>query len=242
MDDIVRIVPIFDQSAPTIWADFLRIQRDTTSAVYNAQVSDALCRNAMDEYTRDFKNAGAFAFGAYTGDKMVGFVRGNIERSSMYIAGVYILPEYRGMRLGSRLLGAAERSASLATGYSELHAIVGAETFYAQPRTGYSCSYSNVYTKPIHKSGRSSTVPVFRLNSALSRAIKQMLAPYDIQQDKHMPMFVYMSADFKPIGVAVSKSDKFHDAITVISDATPASMVNMVRRQLDNAIKPFTDR
>lgn len=89
MNDVVRIIPIFDQSAPTIWADFLRIQRDTTSVVYNAQMSDALCRNALDEYARDFKNAGAFAFGAYDGDKMVGFVRGNIERSSMYIAGVY---------------------------------------------------------------------------------------------------------------------------------------------------------
>lgn len=242
MDGIIRIVPIFDQSAPTVWADFLRIQRDTTSVVYNPEMSDALCRDALDEYARDFKNAGAFAFGAYDADKMVGFIRGNIERASMYIAGVYILPEYRGMRLGSRLLNAAERSASLATGYSELHAITGVETFYAQKRTGYSCSYSNVYTKPIHKMGRSGTVPVFRLNSGLSRAVKQMLAPYDIQLGKHMPVFVYMDADFKPIGVAVSKSDKFHDGITVISDAAPAPLVNMVRRNLDNAIKPFTDR
>ncbi|MCM1294219.1 MAG: GNAT family N-acetyltransferase [Muribaculaceae bacterium] len=239
--NMIKIKPIFNQSAPGVWDIFARIQAAAVVADYNIEWPESQHASVVTEYQRQWRHRTSnFAFGAYDSDSLIGFIRGNISRSEMKIEGLYVLPEYQNLKIGGRLLDAAERAGSLGTGYVSLTARPLAERFYQ--RHGYHASYSTVYDKSIRAAGRSGAVPVFKLSAPLARIVADMLAPYNISIERNSPAFVYMNADFQLLGVATSKADEFGHARAVIASRAPDNMKNMVERSLNTAIAPFVDR
>ncbi len=238
---MIKIKPIFNQSAPGIWDDFARIQGAAVVVDYNITWTDELHNKTVTDYERQFRGKTKnFAFGAYDSDSLVGFIRGDVSRSEMSIEGLYVLPDYQNMKIGIQLLSAAERAGSLATKSVNLISLPRAEKFYL--RNGYRVLYSNVYDKSITRVGYSGAVPVFKLSAPLARMTKDMLMPYDISIEKHTPVFVYISVDFNVLGVATTKTDAFGKASAVIVSRAPSNMKNMVERELNLAISPFVDR
>lgn len=165
----VRIFPIFDQSAPGVWDDLLRIRVAAMLHNYNVRLSDQQLAEALQEFQKSWKRLSFnYAFGAYDGDKMVGCISGDVQKRTAFVRHLYVLPECQGHHIGARLLSAAEHATSIVACKTDIVALVKAEQFYVHQ--GYSSPMgTNNYFKNL-TAPKCLTVPVFHLVPAVTRA------------------------------------------------------------------------
>ena len=130
----VNVYPIFNQRTPGIWDDFSRIR--------GAAVRDLGPNAWSDDVAREFYKTLAvelpysFAFGAWDGGDMVGFVQGTIQKQQATINCLYVLPDYQSARIGGRLLHQAETAATIGAKWVDLVALPRAENFYRRHARG----------------------------------------------------------------------------------------------------------
>ena len=69
----IKILPIFNQSAPGVWDDMLRVRIAAMQYNYNIRLTDEELADAMSDFQKSWRQLSHnFAFGAYDGDRMVG--------------------------------------------------------------------------------------------------------------------------------------------------------------------------
>lgn len=206
----IKILPIFDQAAPGVWDDFVRIRIDTRVGVYNDTYLVRHIQSAYDEHKVSWRKFPMnVAFGAYDGAEMIGFIQGECCGPHAKICNLYVLPAYRGARIGRRLLTMAESAASIQARDMHLISLGGACTFYENMQYTSPIN-SNVYSKKINGGGYCQVLPVFKSNAAVLRACDEICANAisDKVRDRTVPMFVYVNAANRINGLLVgSKAD-----------------------------------
>lgn len=211
----VNVYPIFNQRTPGIWDDFSRIR--------GAAVRDLGPNAWSDDVAREFHKTLAvelpysFAFGAWDGGDMVGFVQGTIQKQQATINCLYVLPDYQSARIGGRLLHQAETAATIGAKWVDLVSLPRAENFYR--RHGYTSPYkTNKYIKNIHGAGRCQVLPVFRTMGAVSRVCGQISRGYEMEFDSsiinrhHQPGVVYVddAGQIRGYGLAHDGERRIH--------------------------------
>ncbi len=223
----IDIFPLFNQSVPGIWDDFLRIRMVTVQHDYNMILSDTEIARAMNDLRTTWsKKRSSFAFGAYDNGEMIGYIYGDCSRKTAYIRHLYVLPEYQHCYTGRLLLSAAERAASLNNTHTDLVSLVGAEHFYK--KHGYiSPLNTNKYVKNIRGGGHCQTVPLFCCPASVLRACDEIshkfgvrFNPDSIHRD-HIPAFVYRDINSDITGYCVPHPD--NDSEPLICTRVPST-------------------
>lgn len=209
----IKIKPIFNQATPNIWQDFAEVHAATMYATYNV---DSGFDNIMDIIRKDAEEwklrRAKFAFGAYDGDKMVGFIQGYATASRGWVDALYVLHEYQGTGTGGRLLRMAEKSLSPIAKHVELIALPGAMSFY-QSR-GYTVyGASNHYRKNLKTPPHCEVVPIFSVNAAMAKQFAEINPKFDakIVNVRHTPVFAYYNVDGRIAGYTTPR-DTFVNA------------------------------
>lgn len=228
----VSICPIFDQSAPNVWDDFMRI-RMRTMQDYGLPMSDSDIANAIQEQTNNWNNySGNFAFGAYDGGKMIGYVQGLVHKNVASLLQLHVLPEYQHQHIGARLLSSAQSAASLMSAHRmELFSLCKSRQFYE--RMGYEALSWTEYRKKLSPSN-GGCVPVFRCQPVLARACG--ICPDMAKQinKSHLPMFVSYDCRSNINGYTIA--DTNGGALIEIRDNNPKQIV---RRTLERATQSY---
>ena len=210
----IQYFPIFNQAVPGIWQDFVHIRAIATEndgkMVWTSDVRD----HAMNEYRKEWhKKDFNFAFGAWDGDEMIAFARGDIEGGIGFIRDLYVLPEYQHMKIGGTLLRMSERALALRVKYCDLVTRQNSKLFYMGH--GYSSlTGTEELIKNISHAGKCATVPVFQCMPGLARKCKQIVTNYDVAADanavnKHQRgMFVYLDSESKMMGFAMTHNNE----------------------------------
>lgn len=225
MSDI-SIFPIFNQDAPGVWDDFLRI-RIAPMQNYDLPMSDDDVANAAQEYTDNWRHySGNFAFGAYDGQNMVGFVNGVVHKNIAHLQQLHILPEYQRQRLGIRLLSAAQGASSVMSARRmELTSLSRARQFYE--RMGFDALSWTKYQKKLSQP-HSDLVPVFHCVPGLARACGISVADMRQINKLHLPMFVSYDHNSNINGYIIN--DKNGNTLIEVRDNNPKQIV---RRALE---------
>ena len=170
----ITIVPLFDQSAPKIWDDFLHIRIAVMQHNYNITLSEQDKKNAISELKQWWKKPSQnLAFAAYDNGKMIGYINGTCNNNSAKFEHLYVLPQYQGQHIGHQLLMAAESAASINANYVELISLGNAYKFYE--KYGYiSIDKTNKYYKYLTNCGHCQTTPVFHSTPTLLKKFSQL--------------------------------------------------------------------
>lgn len=239
MSDI-SILPIFNQSNPNVWDDFLYIRaaafRHSCGYIMTDKDYDDALKDFLDGWRRRKFN---FAFGAYDDADMVGFIQGDCMDNVATIRSLYVLPEYTSQKIGSRLLKSAENAGAFGAKMLDLISLPRAQKFYE--RYNYTPIYhgSNHYIKDITNETRTccSVVPVFKSTPSITRMCKRITSftgndfnPSHINVN-HMPMFVYLDSDFTIQGFAISTPT---DTDSVQIHIAPNQPQTYMTRKLNN--------
>ena len=204
----VKIFPIFNQSAPGVWDDFLRIRVAAMKYNYDIQLSNIDLENARTELKQ---TKYPFAFGAYDDDKMVACIHGSIQPNTAEFSHLYVLPEYQGQKIGIKLLQSAEDAISLTTNTVELISLGNACKFYE--KHGYTSPEStNKFCKNVKESGNGLVLPVFMPSASLIRQLakisKQSVSQFNAKKliTEHTPIFIYRNRESKICGFAIANN------------------------------------
>lgn len=239
MSDI-NILPIFNQADPNIWDDFLYIRNAATRYSCGYSMSESDIRFALNELMSGWKRRGFnFAFGAYDGFDMVGFIQGDCIKGTATVRGLYVLPEYMGQKIGGKLLKMAERVSTFGATYMDLISLPRAQKFYEHYEYQPVFSGSNHYEKPITNKMRvrSMVVPVFKSTNAITKACTEISkgekSTFDarIVNEEHAPMFVYIDS-FAVIQGFVVRHSLHDEQVQEEIHIHPSQPVNFVTRQL----------
>ncbi len=201
----IKIVPIFNQEKPCVWGDFLYIRNEATRYSYGFSMSekdyDLTKKDLVSAWKRRSFN---FAFGAYDGCEMVGFINGDCVDRISTIRSLYVLPDYMKHNVGRILLDKAEKISILGSNMIDLVSLPGAQKFYE--RFNYKPIFygSNHYIKAINKQYllRNGVLPVFKVTGVINSAVKEIAAYYGDDLDllkhtknyKHIPVYIYMDS------------------------------------------------
>ena len=244
MNTNINILPIFNQSAPGVWDDFLRIQAAAMRHVYNYKMDNTDFEAAKLSLKNDWRHyTYNFAFGANDNDSMIGFIQGNCIRGITTIQGLYVMPQYMSQHVGARLLRRAEQYASMVSKSIELVSLLRAQGFYEHHGYVPISRGSNHYVKQIDQEIRSTVVPVFRPTSLIMDSCDQIAQmngqrfddsdAYDVAS-AHWPMFVHTDAMSQICGFARSqiKNNSYVEQICI--DRRCAS--DIIRNRLARAL------
>lgn len=231
----IKILPIFNQAAPGIWHDMIRMRVAAMQHNYNIKLTDKEIANAMSEFQKSWKRLSFnFAFGAYDGDQMIGCVSGDVQKRTSFIRHLYVLPEYQGQHIGAKLLDAAECATSVAAYQADIVALPRAESFYRH--LGYTSPMkTNNYFKGL-KPPKCRTVPLFHCAPAFDRACSALrIGASDAPNAKqinaaHMPVFAEYGIDSKIRAVGIL--DGGHQIIKSESDFWCGPMSRALERYI----------
>lgn len=197
----IKIIPIFNQKDADIMRDFVKIKTATmTAEQHRATTSAEVSRQMLQDVN---SHRPQFTFGAYAGDRMVGFIHGDAYGRCATIQSLYVLPKWQGKRLGHRLLNNVELAMSLSCAKIELISLAGAMGFYR--RHGYGAPFgSNIYVKSGLTLPRCESVPVFYCPKALAGKIQRINPNFDAAyvNVQHRPLFAYYNLDGMIVGYA----------------------------------------
>lgn len=232
-----QIIPIFNQSAPGIWDDFLRIRAAAMEFNYNCTPTSADLTRALVEYRDEFgRRVYNFAFAAYDGGEMVGFVRGNGVRNTAEIKCLYVLPSHQGHHIGHRLLQAAERSIAPAYKNIELISLGHAEKFYQRHK--YTSIYgANTYTKK-PSTPNCFDVPLFGFPARIARMCTPLARGLDLSTliAPGAPLFAHFNADGNIEGILLGTNNSVNPMLLETQDRHPN---NWARTSLTRAFKTY---
>ncbi len=210
MSEII-IRPIFNQSVPGIWDDFIRIYSTALYEIYGIRTTDKDIATKRGEYQKAWtKKPGCFAFGAYDGKDMIGFVTGATAAARSELVDLFLLPGYQGCGIGSNLLKSAENAVSLHDNKLYLISMGYGRLLDYYKSHGYKTLYAdNVFVKDLKKPNCYVT-PVFSLSKRICKyctsiATQSNTVFYDgWVNDLHSPMFVYVDVNFDIQGYAIA--------------------------------------
>lgn len=239
MSEII-LKPIFNQSES--WIDFINVGAASRLGTYNMVTTDDKYVYRMDEYKKNWKRRSFnFAFGAYDSSKMVGFVQGYCLDRVGHIAELYMLPDYQGLKIGSRLLTMAENVAVYGANRMELTALGTQRALSYYPKRGYTIFVMpNGFEKKLVTRPHCQTVPVFRVTRPIAGACAKIASVYgdtfDAKQinSSHAPMFIYSNINGDITGFGVSDSDNGN----IKTYAAPNNDIDWIRGRL---IKSFAE-
>ncbi len=243
MSDIT-IFPIFNQAVPRVWDDFIRIRIAAMRVNYNLEMTADDIAHAMQEMQSAWNHyAFNFAFGAYDGADMVGCIHGDCSQRVASIRHLYVLPEYQGLRIGSRLMSAAEAAVSVAANKLDLVALGHAEDFYKK-RGCTSPLNTNVFVKDIVGGGRCQAVPLFWCPTSVSRACDDLSRVSNCTFDagrvnqEHRPTFVYRDVNSNIVGYGIVGTNSNNtDDVRVCTQFQHAA--SFVLRRLNNVVNGY---
>lgn len=201
----VKIIPIFDQSAPGIWVDFERIHSSTMLTNYNYRMPLYDIQDCIEQDRKKWRRGTHFAFGAFSDAEMVGFIQGTALGRCATIQSLYVLKDFQKQKVGRNLLQSAERAVALFANRVELISLTAAEPFYRAH--GYQTQYgTNLYEKTKVEMPRCRCEPVFRCTRALELKIRKLDASFtaDMVNKQHLPVYAYFDVDCQLIGCAIN--------------------------------------
>ena len=221
MSDI-SIHPIFNQAAPRIWDDFLRIRIAAMLVNYDVPMTAREIHDARAEYVRDWNRLSHnFAFAAYDDAYMIGYINGAIKSNVAEIFNLYVLPEYQGKLIGRRLLASAERAVAPFANKIHLISWYGAQNFYKQQGCqpiGNTAEFTKKLLPAV-----CCTIPIFHLTPTMVQKCKNIAAcaGVDFSADtincEHKPMFMNINADSNITGYGIydySTGEPYPTAVT----------------------------
>ena len=215
----IKIVPIFDQTAPGIWDDFLRIRAAAMEFNYNYDLSSDEKSNALSEYKSEYSRASYnFAFAAYDNIEMVGFIRGNGIGATATIKCLYVLPDYQRHHIGHNLLTAAERSIAPAYKNIELISLWHAEKFYQHHK--YTTKYgTNKYIKRVDDP-YCFNVPLFGFPARIKHKCSNLFPDLDVSTliAPIAPLFAHFDVRGDIDGMLVASSQSDHATLLRAKD------------------------
>ena len=207
-----EIRPIFNQN-DSIWRDFTRIEMTSESVKYGYVLNAEDERRIMFSHRQEW-NRGKykFAFGAYHDGEMVGFVNGYLlDRNTMYLRNLFVLPEFSGNGAGSQLLNGAERTSLLVAREMDVVSLHGAASFYA--KNGYRvCDGRSMY-KDLKKSS-TGVVPAFEWHTSRRAKLTFDVDVKFLSKEKYQPKFIYLNLNQEIEAVAL-RSHENEDIIWV---------------------------
>jgi ribosomal protein S18 acetylase RimI-like enzyme len=214
----IQIFPIFNQAAPMVWDDFLRIRTLTRQQVYHIETSPQDYKDTMAEFQEYWqKPSNNFAFGAYDNNNMIGFISGTFETRYATIQHLYVLPQYQGKHIGAQLLKSAESAISVDRNNVELISMTKAENFYK--KYGYiSYNKTNRYNKSVKDCGHCAVAPVFRCTATIIKQMAKLsgqpLESFDKKSiiKNHTPVFIYrdVKSNITGFGICNAPTPQIH--------------------------------
>lgn len=202
----INIIPIFNQSAPGVWEDFAYICADTMRTNYNYKMDDCEIHDTVNSDVKKWRRGTHFAFGAYDGDRMIGYIQGDATGRCATIQSLYVLADYQKQHIGRRLLQQVERAATLFANRTELIALAKAEPFYRAH--GYRSMYSNVYAKALSNAPRCDCLPVFKCVGSTAKQLIALNPDFDAAaiNKEHLPAFAYFDVNSRIVGYSVGEN------------------------------------
>ena len=199
----IKIFPIFNQAAPRVWDDFLRIRTITRQHNYNINSSPTDINDALTEFKENWSRPSQnFALAAYDNNEIIGFVSGTYNAKIARIQHLYVLPQYQGMHIGRQLLDAAESAISVNTTQVDLISMGTSDKFYE--KHGYkSYTQTNHYNKTVKNAGHCTVTPVFRCTPTLIKQFAKLsnTTPNEFDTQKiaqtRTPLFIYRDTNSK---------------------------------------------
>ncbi len=216
------IKAIFNQDVPHVWSEFASIRLASYASVADYYKSERPVRyeEMMTKYAQLWaKNRHSFAFGAYDGMRMVGFVCGYIKKGVSTIEDLFVLPEYHRQKLGSRLLNSAQQTSALSASTMELTSVPSNQAMGFYHSHGFRARDRLSWTNEMGM--RLNTVvvacqviPVFSLaaNSRIAKECESIAKFRGVTFDrndittKHLPTFVYLDENKKVRGYIVENA------------------------------------
>ncbi len=249
MTNEIKIIPIFNQSEPGIWSDFVLINNASVSAAYGLVRDDAEIQNILRTYEREWKTqyGAKFAFAAYDGADMVGYVKGQRKAHETKVEDLFVLPEYQGARIGSRLLAAAEAESSIAlrpnmclTSYGSDKAL----NFYKH--RGYTPLGSVNYFSKKPARARCTILPVFHVNSLIATDCEKIANLRKVKFNKkelnvsHAPIFAYVDVEGR-VGAYAIGDEKYENVIDVQVAPQQGPRYDWMRKYVENRLREIRD-
>lgn len=190
-----QIVPIFNQDAPGVWDDFVRIESTCDTELHGLSYpTQPIIKDRISVFKESLReNKHNFAFGAYKNGRMIGFTHGHLcQENEMYLDRLYVLPKYHRCGIGTQLLKAAEQTSALMATKIKFIALEEAINFYTQKHEYEQFAYMEKGLSP----NTNYIAPVFQWVK------KDFVIKFDVsvdtltlKQSKYQPIFVHINGD-----------------------------------------------
>lgn len=220
----INFIPIFDQTAPGVWDDFMRIRVAAMRENYGHEMSATDYAHYMRQYQDDFaRHQYNVAYGAYDDANMVGFIRGYAHGKTAQLECLYVLPDYQGNHIGKRLLRLAESSFAPVCSRAHLIALGHTDKYYCTQ--GYKTpTNTNMCEKKLQMPA-CQKVAVFNYTPAIARLCRPII-PADITDASalianHSPIWVDLDYQHQAKGILVGKPDMSRPLFLYAPDDTP---------------------
>ena len=236
----IKIKPIFDQSVPMVWENFVEIEM-LARQEYNHYFLDGSFNNLYYTHCDDWaKLKGNIAFGAYDQDKMVGFIKGFlVDKAEYKLDCLFVEPEFKRQGVGKRLLQSFESATALVGSHIQAISYDGARDFYKKQK--YSVNGGKNDNPRIDKRlpmPNQGVFPVFDKWKSSDFRAKLSGVTVDaklLRESRHQPIFVHVNEKHQ-IDVVGVKTKDGNDVIW-LSDKIPDDIKRCremsVRWQLD---------
>lgn len=202
-----HIVPIFNQDTANVWHDFLKIEFACDKAIYGQQPPvKAIIKNRLGDYENNLHEyRHNFAFGAYSGHRMIGFIQGfSVGPYEVYLNRLYVSPKYHKCGIGTQLLNIAEQSMSIFANKISLISSSNAIHFYEQKHGYTQRDYMEKQLEP----AANTIVPVFQwVKKDFNMEIICPVETMELKQSKFQPVFVHINKKSQIDGVATRTLD-----------------------------------
>ncbi len=234
----IKIFPIFNQSAPGVWDDFLHIRACAMRANYNINLTPTEISVYRREYSYNWAHYGVnFAYGAYDGTEIVGFSYGYCNRNLVKLSCLYVLPEYQRSGIGRRLLRRVETDMGVIGRRMDLTSLSRAERFYQKNNYTPIFTGSNNYQKPI-KVPHCTCVPVFGKSVRIFRECRQLSANFDTDafMGNNFPTFVYLDENGRIVSSLIGTYDRNKILLLNSANGTDSWAVRCVSTDYNNFI------
>ncbi len=188
-----NIVPIFNQTAPGVWNDFIRIEAVCDTELYKLSYpTEPIIQSRLRAYKGAcHENKHNFAFGAYSNGQMIGFSQGRLyQENEMYLDRLYVLPKYHRCGVGTQLLKAVEQTSALIATKIKFIALEEAASFYEQKHGYQQFAYMEKNLSPT----ANSIVPIFQwIKKDFNIKIDIHVNTMALKQSKYQPIFVHIN-------------------------------------------------